>query len=72
MNLLDNAVKYTARKKSALIEVGAYSEGITNVYFVKDNGAGFDMKFSGKLFGVFQRLHRPEDFLALELASPSS
>ena len=62
MNLLDNAIKYTARKQSALIEVGAYSEGITNVYFVKDNGAGFDMKFSGKLFGVFQRLHRPEDF----------
>jgi PAS domain S-box-containing protein len=62
MNLLDNAIKFTGHKESALIEVGSYPEAESTVYFVKDNGAGFDMTYVGKLFGVFQRLHGPEDF----------
>ena len=62
MNLLDNAIKFTGHKVSALIEVGSYPEAENTVYFVKDNGAGFDMSYVDKLFGVFQRLHGPEDF----------
>jgi light-regulated signal transduction histidine kinase (bacteriophytochrome) len=61
-NLLSNAVKYTGRLKNAVIEVGhTVKEGQTVIY-VRDNGVGFDMKYSDKLFGVFQRLHRSEDF----------
>ncbi len=61
-NLLSNALKYTQKKEHARIEVGSYLEGDARVYYVKDNGAGFDMKFADKLFGVFQRLHDVEDF----------
>ncbi|HEX8039439.1 MAG TPA: ATP-binding protein [Chryseosolibacter sp.] len=61
-NLLSNALKYTQKKEQARIEVGSYVEGDSRVYYVKDNGAGFDMKFADKLFGVFQRLHDAEDF----------
>lgn len=61
VNLLSNAIKYTRKRGTAEIEVGwDPSEGGT--YFVKDNGVGFDMKYAGKLFGVFQRLHRSEDY----------
>jgi light-regulated signal transduction histidine kinase (bacteriophytochrome) len=61
-NLLANAVKFTRPRKPAVIEVGqAMSEGQT-VLFVRDNGVGFSMKYADKLFGVFQRLHRREDF----------
>lgn len=61
-NLLSNALKYTQKKAQARIEVGCYVDGDERIYYVKDNGAGFDMKFVDKLFGVFQRLHDDEDF----------
>jgi|GEM_PF-804326 len=62
-NLIDNAVKFSAVRDRARIEIGGYldSEG-TPVAFVRDNGAGFDMRYEDKLFGLFQRLHRQEEF----------
>jgi PAS domain S-box-containing protein len=62
VNLLSNALKYTGKCESALVEIGCVMEKGRNVYFVRDNGAGFDMKYAHKLFGVFQRLHRAEDY----------
>ena len=61
-NLLSNAVKYTRPREHALIEIGGTAHRGERVLFVKDNGVGFDMKYADKLFGVFQRLHRAEDF----------
>jgi signal transduction histidine kinase len=61
-NLISNAVKYTRRREIAAIEVGQVEEDGAPVIFVRDNGAGFDEKYADKLFGVFQRLHRAEDF----------
>ena len=60
-NLLRNAWKFTA-KKSAIIEFGTLHREDETVYFVRDSGAGFDMKYAGKLFGAFQRLHGPQEF----------
>ena len=59
-NLLGNAVKFTAKKEVAVIDVGQSPE--TNEFFVRDNGAGFDMQYAGKLFTAFQRLHGDRDF----------
>ena len=57
LNLLGNAIKYTAPKDNAKIDVGALSNEAETVYYVRDNGVGFDMQYAGKLFGVFSRLH---------------
>lgn len=60
-NLLSNALKFTRQKKEAFIEIGSREESRC-VYFVKDNGVGFDMRYVHKLFNVFSRLHRAEDY----------
>ncbi|HEX7584442.1 MAG TPA: heavy metal translocating P-type ATPase [Prolixibacteraceae bacterium] len=61
-NLISNAIKYTGKKEKAIIEIGSYIENDETVFFVKDNGSGFNMKYSNKLFGVFQRLHKQSEF----------
>jgi len=64
LNLLSNALKYTRQRESAVIEVGCMRENghAENIYFIGDNGSGFDMRYADKLFGVFQRLHRADEF----------
>lgn len=61
-NLLSNAWKFTAKKPRAKVEFGAMLDGENMAYYVKDDGAGFEMEYVDKLFGPFQRLHSPEDF----------
>ncbi|MGH6608875.1 MAG: sensor histidine kinase [Burkholderiaceae bacterium] len=61
-NLLGNAVKFSAKQRDACVEFGCVEEGNTPVYFVRDNGAGFDMRFAEKMFGMFQRLHSANEF----------
>ena len=61
-NLLSNAAKFTRPRDQAVIEIGGSENGQENVYYVKDNGVGFDMQYAHKLFGVFQRLHGQEEF----------
>jgi len=62
VNLISNAIKYSSKIAGPEIEIGAINEDTNTVYYVKDNGAGFDMAYSDKLFGVFQRLHSQEEF----------
>ncbi len=62
MNLLDNAFKYSSKKQQPEIEIGCHEEESQWVYYVKDNGVGFEMEYADKLFQVFERLHRKEDF----------
>lgn len=61
-NLLSNAIKFTRKQEHAVITVGEVQCGLETAIFVRDNGVGFDMKYADKLFGVFQRLHRAEEF----------
>jgi light-regulated signal transduction histidine kinase (bacteriophytochrome) len=61
-NLISNAFKFTRPKPNASIEIGFQENGNQHTYYVRDNGVGFDMQYSPKLFGVFQRLHNVEDF----------
>ncbi len=61
-NFISNAIKFSKNEKSPVIEVGGKLENNENIYYVKDNGAGFDMKYSDKLFGVFQRIPSQQEF----------
>ena len=62
INLIGNAFKFSANRAHPKVEIGAQNDGTEVVYYVKDNGVGFDMQYAEKLFGVFQRLHRPDEF----------
>jgi signal transduction histidine kinase len=62
INLIGNAAKFTRPRDVARIEIGARHEDGETIYYVRDNGVGFDMKYAGKMFGVFQRLHRADEF----------
>src|SRR5690606_3851294 len=64
-NLLDNAWKYTSKTRNARVEMGSLDRNQETVYFVRDNGAGFDMKYAEKMFAPFQRFHRQGDFNGL-------
>jgi signal transduction histidine kinase len=61
-NLVGNALKYSSKRSDARIEIGGREHGGEKLYWVRDNGVGFDMRYVGKLFGVFQRLHRSDEF----------
>ena len=62
VNILSNAVKYSSKVEQPIIQIGWTKEDSNLVYFVKDNGVGFDMEYSDKLYGVFQRLHTTKEF----------
>jgi light-regulated signal transduction histidine kinase (bacteriophytochrome) len=62
LNLLANALKFTRPRPTAVIEIGGIVEDGKPVFFVRDNGVGFSMNYAHKLFGVFQRLHRQQEF----------
>jgi signal transduction histidine kinase len=62
INLISNAIKYSRNEEKAIIEIGGRIDNGKAIFFVKDNGVGFDMKYADKLFGVFQRLHKAKDF----------
>ncbi|MBS1190984.1 MAG: domain S-box [Rhodocyclaceae bacterium] len=61
-NLIGNAVKFTRRRPAARIDIGGSTEGGEVRYWIRDNGAGFDMRYAGKLFGIFERLHGQDEF----------
>jgi light-regulated signal transduction histidine kinase (bacteriophytochrome) len=61
-NLLGNAWKYTGKKETATVELGQKQEGDTTVFYLRDNGAGFDMRYADRLFGPFQRMHKESEF----------
>jgi signal transduction histidine kinase len=62
LNLIGNAFKYSSKRDAGRVEVGGKAEGAENVYWVRDNGVGFDMRYAAKLFGVFQRMHSQDEF----------
>jgi light-regulated signal transduction histidine kinase (bacteriophytochrome) len=62
VNVLSNAIKFTGPRETGIINVGCLARGDENIYYVKDNGVGFDMKLYDQLFCVFRRLHTPEEF----------
>jgi light-regulated signal transduction histidine kinase (bacteriophytochrome) len=62
INLISNAIKFSSRKELAEIKVGCRQEWTKNIFYVRDNGAGFDMQYAGKLFQIFQRLHSNKEF----------
>ena len=61
-NLIENALKFSRNRSPAIIEIGEILQDGTHLLFVRDNGVGFDMKYADRLFGVFQRLHRGDEF----------
>jgi len=61
-NLIGNALKYSGKRDAPRVEIGGRAEAVQNVYWVRDNGVGFDMRYAQKLFGVFQRLHAQNEF----------
>jgi PAS domain S-box-containing protein len=62
VNLFSNALKYSRKEEKAVIEFGSQTEAEQTIFYIKDNGVGFDMKYATKLFGVFQRMHKAVDF----------
>jgi len=62
VNLISNALKYSRNKEYAIIDIDGKIENDETIFYIKDNGAGFDMKYADKLFGVFQRMHKAKDF----------
>ena len=62
INLISNSLKYTRKKNKTIIEIGSYKKNKEYIIFINDNGIGFNMKYSYKLFGVFQRLHSSKEF----------
>jgi PAS domain S-box-containing protein len=62
VNLISNAIKFSSKRENAIIEIGSKENDGETVYYIRDNGAGFDMQYKPKLFGVFQRLHSEKEF----------
>jgi two-component system sensor kinase len=62
INILSNAVKFSRDRNPAIIEIGSYAEAASNIYYVRDNGVGFESRYADKMFGVFQRLHPATEF----------
>ena len=62
MNLISNAIKYSSKKENPTVEIGCTEKATDYEFFIRDNGAGFDMQYVDKLFGVFQRMHKNSEF----------